>query len=324
MSRPAEAHGLRYAPGLDGIRALAVFGVFAYHLGTTSSSTVLPGGFLGVDLFFVLSGYLITSLLLVEASERGSISIKQFYLRRARRLLPALFALLLVVGAIGALWLPQQAARLRGDLVAAVTYVTNWWLILQNASYFGAGGDRPALLTHLWSLAVEEQYYLIWPLVLILFTKLRAPRWLMLAVLVLAIAGSTFLAAFLYDPWVDPSRVYYGTDTRALAPLFGAAVAVAIRPWRHRRRLSPGVRFGLDTLGVLTLLALAGVAAVLRDTDPPLYRGGFLWIAALGAIVVGVAGHPDTNLGAILATQPLRWLGERSYAIYLWHWPVCV
>lgn len=324
MSRTAEAHGLRYAPGLDGIRALAVFAVFAYHIGTTSSSVVLPGGFLGVDLFFVLSGYLITSLLMVEASQRGTISIKQFYIRRARRLLPALFSLLLVIGAAGALWLPQQAARLRGDLVAALTYVTNWWLIAENSSYFGAGGDRPALLTHLWSLAVEEQYYLVWPLVLIIFAKLRARRWFMLTVLVLGIGASTAAAALLYDPWIDPSRVYYGTDTRALAPLLGAALAIAVRPWRHRRRLRPGVRHGLDALGIVTLLVLAGIAAVLRDTDPPLYRGGFLVIALLGAIVVGVAGHPGTALGEMLATQPLRWLGERSYAIYLWHWPVCV
>ena len=324
MSRSAEAHGLRYAPGLDGIRALAVFAVFAYHIGTTSSSIVLPGGFMGVDIFFVLSGYLITSLLMVEASQRGTISIKQFYIRRARRLLPALFALLLVIGAIGAIWLPQQAARLRGDLIAALTYVTNWWLIANNSSYFGAGGDRPALLTHLWSLAVEEQYYLIWPLVLILFAATRARRWFMLTVLVLAIGASTVAAALLYDPWIDPSRVYYGTDTRALAPLLGAAIAIAVRPWRHKRRLRPAVRRSLDTLGIVTLLVLAGIAAVLKDTDPALYVGGFLVIALLGGIVVGVAGHPGTLLGEMLATQPLRWLGERSYAIYLWHWPVCV
>src|SRR5262245_39414032 len=213
---------------------------------------------MGVDIFFVLSGYLITSLLMVEASQRGTISIKQFYIRRARRLLPALFALLLVIGAIGAIWLPQQAARLRGDLVAALTYVTNWWLIANNSSYFGAGGDRPALLTHLWSLAVEAQYYLIWPLVLILFAATRARRWFMLTVLVLAILASTVGAALLYDPWIDPSRVYYGTDTRAMAPLLGAALALAVRPWRHKRRLRPAVRRSLDTLGIVTLLVLAG------------------------------------------------------------------
>src|SRR6266498_580672 len=255
--------GFRYAPGLDGVRALAVLAVVAYHLGTTGDrGHLLRGGFLGVDVFFVLSGYLITSLLIVEVHRTGRISIKQFYARRARRLLPALFALLFAVGLVGIFWLPQQAAKLRGDLLASLGYVTNWWLIAENSSYFG-GGDRPRLLTHLWSLAVEEQFYLVWPLVLILFARARARRWTMLAVLVSGVAASTALAALLYNPWADPSRVYYGTDTRALAPL-------------------------------------------------------------LGACLVGVAGHPATWLGWVLGLQPLRWVGERSYAIYLWHWPVCV
>ncbi len=325
MSRPSEAHGFRYAPGLDGVRALAVLSVVAYHIGTTSDAIVLPGGFLGVDIFFVLSGYLITSLLVVEAmGHEGRISIKQFYIRRARRLLPALFALLLIVGAIGAVWLPQQAARLRGDLVASLGYFTNWWLVAENSSYFDTTGDRPQMLTHLWSLAIEEQYYLVWPIVLIVFAKMRAPRWLMLFMLGAAIVASTVAAAVMYDPFSDPSRVYYGTDTRALAPLVGAALAIAVCPWRHRKRLPRRTRHLLDSLGILALLLLAVVAAMLHDKDDALYLGGFLVIAVLGAVVVGVAGHPGTALGEMLGTQPWRWLGERSYAIYLWHWPVCV
>jgi peptidoglycan/LPS O-acetylase OafA/YrhL len=309
------------------VRALAVAAVVAYHLGTTSGAIVLPGGFLGVDLFFVLSGYLITSLLIVEARQRGRISIKQFYLRRARRLLPAVYTLALTVGAIGVIWLPQQAARLRGDLLAALAYATNWWLVARNGSYFaGAAGasDRPDLLTHLWSLAVEEQYYLIWPLLLVLFFLIRAPRWFMLLVVLAGVAASTTAAVLLYDPFADPSRVYYGTDTRALAPLIGAALALAVQPWRHRTRLPRGTRRGLDVLGIVAVLALATVAASLSDSDHLLYGAGFLGIAVLGVVVVGVAGHPGTALGEMLGTQPLRWLGERSYGIYLWHWPVCV
>jgi peptidoglycan/LPS O-acetylase OafA/YrhL len=296
----------------------------AYHIGTTSAATVLPGGFLGVDVFFVLSGYLITSLLIVEVQQTGRISIKKFYIRRARRLLPALYLMLLAMAAVGAFWLPQQAARLRGDLLASLGYVTNWWLIIQDSSYFATAGDRPPMLTHLWSLAVEEQYYVMWPLVLMLFATIRARRAAMLFLVLLGIAASVAVGYLLYDPFADPSRVYYGTDTRALAPLLGAFLAIAVKPWHHRRRLPRAARHALDLLGISALLALAVVAATLSDTDDLLYRGGLLGIALLGAAVVGVAGHPGTALGEMLGLQPLRYLGERSYAIYLWHWPVCL
>ncbi len=310
--------------GLDGIRALAVAAVFAYHIGTSGSGSAFPGGFIGVDVFFVLSGYLITSLLVVEFRRTGRISIGQFYLRRARRLLPALYALLLTVGLVAAFWLPQTAARVRGDLLAALGYFTNWWLIAQNSSYFGGAGDRPDLLTHLWSLAVEEQYYLIWPVLLILFSLLRASRTVMLVTIMLGVAASTAAAAVFYDPFSDPSRVYYGTDTRALAPLLGSALAIFAQPWLHRRSLSAARRLGLDVIGLAGLAGLAWVALRVDDKNPFLYEGGFLAIAALGALLVGAAGHPASALGWLLGRQPLRWIGERSYAIYLWHWPVCV
>jgi peptidoglycan/LPS O-acetylase OafA/YrhL len=324
MSRSARTAIFQHAPGLDGVRALAVLAVVIYHLGTTGSGRhLLPGGFLGVDVFFVLSGYLITSLLMVEGWQAGRISIRRFYQRRARRLLPALLALLLAVGVAGAFWLTDQAAALRGELVAALTYVTNWWLIAQKASYFG-GGSRPSPLTHLWSLAVEEQFYLVWPLVMILLARLRTSRRVVLAVLAVLIAASTVAAALWYDPWADPSRVYYGTDTRALAPLVGAALAFAVRPWWHRAVLGAARRRWLDSTGFGALAALVVIALLLHDNDAPLYRGGFLVIALLAAGLVGVAGHPASLLGRVLGVGPLRWLGERSYAVYLWHWPVCV
>ncbi len=313
--------GLRYAPGLDGVRALAVLSVFVYHLGATGNGEhLLQGGFLGVDVFFVLSGYLITSLLLVELGDTRRISLGRFYLRRARRLLPALFGLLITVAAIGAFWLPQQAARIRGDVLASLGYVMNWWLIAQESSYFGTG-ERPPLLTHLWSLAVEEQFYLLWPLLLIVFAVGARGRKAVLVVLAVLILASTVAAWMLYDPFADPSRVYYGTDTRAATPLLGAALAALVRPWRQRKS---GNARGLDLLGLGSLLGLGVIAVLLDDRDQLLYQGGFLVIALLAGGLVVAAGHPATLLGDLLGKQPLRWLGQRSYAFYLWHWPVCV
>jgi peptidoglycan/LPS O-acetylase OafA/YrhL len=304
------------------VRALAVGAVLVYHLGTTGDSAhVLKGGYLGVDVFFVLSGYLITSLLIVEARQTGRISIKRFYIRRAKRLFPAVFTLLAVVALVVIIWLPDQGRQLRSDLLAAIGYSTNWWLIFEDASYFG-NGDRPRLLTHLWSLSVEEQFYLLWPLVMIFFARVKAKRPTMLVVLALGVLASTTIGILLFDPWTDPSRVYFGTDTRALAPLLGAALAVAARPWRYGDR--QGVSVGLDVAGIAALAALGATAVLLEDNSPVLYRGGFLGIAALGGVLVLAAGHPGTTLGQALGTQPMRWLGERSYAIYLWHWPVFV
>jgi peptidoglycan/LPS O-acetylase OafA/YrhL len=319
----SKGAALKYAPGLDGIRALAVLAVLVYHFGTTGGPRILPGGFLGVDVFFVLSGYLITSLLLVEIQRTGRISIVDFYKRRARRLLPALMAVLLGVGVLTVALLSDMAATVRAELVAALAYVTNWWLIAADSSYFG-NGDRPSPLTHLWSLAVEEQFYVLWPLVLILAVKLRISRKVLLALIGVGVVASLVAGILLFDPWTDPSRVYYGTDTRALAPLIGAALALLVRPWQPDGPLDRVHKGLLDTAGLIALAALGATAVLLADENPLVYRGGFAVVALFAAALVGVAGHPATLLGRLLGRQPMRWLGERSYAIYLWHWPVCV
>ena len=313
MPKPAATRGprLAYRPGLDGLRAIAVAAVFLYH----SRIDWLPGGFFGVDLFFVLSGYLITSLLLVEWDAGTRIDLRRFWLRRARRLLPALVVVVLAALILAAIFARADLARTRGDAVSSLLYYTNWHLIFANHSYFVRMGN-PSLLQHLWSLAVEEQFYVIWPLLLVpglvLIGRRRLPY-----VVVAGIAGSAALMWILYKP-TDPSRVYYGTDTRAFLLLMGILLALV---WPHIERLRRGLPL-LELLGVSALVATVLLFRQMEDFNPTLYRGGDLAAAFCFAVLIAAVAHPATGLGEALGIAPLRWLGERSYGIYLWHWPI--
>ncbi|HLL97734.1 MAG TPA: acyltransferase family protein [Rubrobacteraceae bacterium] len=332
-------------PGLDGLRALAVIAVLLYHAGLPW----IPGGFLGVEVFFVISGYLITALLLTEWRTKGSVDVKAFWMRRARRLLPALYLLIVATLAYAVVFLPGEVAGLRGDVLAALGYVTNWYLVLGQESYFEAVG-RPSLLKHLWSLAVEEQFYLLWPLVFWFGVSFGATRWRTRRVLVVALGGtaiSVALMAALFVPGVDPSRLYYGTDTRAAGLLIGAALAIVwtpeLRQTRSRSRSCPTVRGFrqdraqgrfrrrwrwmaprlLDALSLAALGTLVFLCLSLGEFDAPLYRGGLATVSLATAALIMALSHPQTRLGsALLGWAPLRWIGERSYGIYLWHWPV--
>ncbi len=313
-----HSSSLSYMPALDGLRALAVLAVLAYH----ADLPWARAGFLGVDVFFVISGYLITALMLSEHSRNGRISLSRFWGRRALRLLPGLLVMLAVVAVAVPILAPDQNESLNGDITAALTYVSNWWMIFQDKPYFEAIG-RPPVLQHLWSLAVEEQFYLLWPLVLAfgLRNPFHKPRRLVKWIL-LAVAGSAVAMALMYSPEADASRVYYGTDTRLGTILLGAALAFLWSPG-HRTAAPKWVgSFARDAAALGSLAVIGWLVVNWHEFEPRLYRGGFTAVALLAAIVVAVASHPGFMTKGLLGNLPMRWLGQRSYSIYLWHWPV--
>ena len=316
-SPPSRAR--RYLPGLDGMRALAVIAVVLFH----SPLAVATGGFLGVEVFFVISGYIITRALLTEREERGRIAIGRFWLRRARRLLPALFLLLAGVAAWSAFFAQGELAGLRRDMGAAFFYVTNWDLIVTGENYFDSW-ERPSLLRHLWSLAVEEQFYLIWPLLLIGGLAILRKR-LLLALILAGAALSAGVMAALHEPGGGVSRIYYATDTRASGLLIGAALAfvwgapLAVARGRIRAAAEGA---GLAMLGAAGLGALTGFVLLLDGDSTFLYRGGFALTGVATAALIVAATHGRSPFARLLGVRPLPWLGLRSYGIYLWHWPV--
>jgi len=324
MPEPVK-RGERYMPGLDGLRAIAVLGVIFYHLNFGWAE----GGLLGVGVFFTLSGYLITDILLNQV-RKGGIELKSFWLARARRLLPALFLMLTVVMAWVTVIGPHQPADFRTAALSAVGYFNNWWLIFHDVSYF-ARFAPPSPLNHLWSLSVEEQFYIFWPFLLMAGIHLvpevkstTGTRLRLAGVTLIAALCSGILMAILYSPSLDPSRVYYGTDTRALELLLGAALAMVWPSRRLRPGIKPQARRLIDAMGVAGLLAIGLMFWSSSEFSPFLYRGGFALLGLASVLAVGALAHPASRLGPIVGCRPMRWIGQRSYGIYLWTLPIVV
>lgn len=311
-----------YQPALDGLRALSVIAVIAYH----ANLAWIPGGFIGVEVFFVVSGYLITSLLIEERLRNGTVSLKQFWIRRARRLLPALFAMLCASAITVAFFVPEFAPSFRRDVLAAVFYMSNWWQIFFVTVPYFAPLDPP-ILRHLWSLAIEEQWYLVWPVVFSAVLCRRSVRLRRSGIIVglAALAIMVFTAAmYVPDNETRTNFLYLSTLTRSTGLLCGAGLAFFWRPW-HAKSLSVTQRLIAEVSCMTGIAVLVGVAAFIHVDDVRLYHGGLAAATIASCVVIAVVVHPSITLVKWIVSRPLMVeIGRRSYGLYLWHWPIFV
>ena len=317
----SKKRGITHIPAIDGLRAVAVIAVMLYHLGFSW----IPGGFLGVDLFFVISGYVITRLLLDSIQRSGGLDLRAFYLARARRLLPPLLFMIFGTAIFVGIWAPETTRRLVSDAPFSIFGGMNWWLVFRDTDYFEAIG-RPPLLQHTWSLAVEAQFYLVWPLVLLLilkwFGKKRIPG---AALTIAAISGITlFIVSLSLDASSSSqvSHIYFGTDTHSIGLFLGAALAVSWIPQNLKSEVTQRAQDFVDAIGVIGFIGILGAFLLINESDPTLYRIAFPLAGIFGCAILTSIVHPASRFAPLLRTRTLVWIGERSYAIYLWHWIV--
>ena len=311
----------RYIPAIDGLRAISVIAVLMYHL----TLAWWPGGFLGVDLFFVISGYVITRLILDSIERSSALDLRKFYRSRIRRLFPALIFMVVATTLFISVWAPETVRRFVSDLPYLFTGVMNWALVAREQDYFSTIG-RPPLLQHTWSLAVEIQFYLLWPLILLFVLRFFGKKRIPAFALLFALTSGTLL--FLYSVKIDAesassvSHVYFGTDTHSIGLFLGAALAVRWIPRNFSPDIAPGARNFIDGFGIAAFIGLLSLFLFVDPNDPTLYRIAFPLTAIFGCMALMSIVHPASRLARQITRAPMMWIGERSYGIYLWHWVV--
>ncbi|MGK9344020.1 acyltransferase family protein [Melissococcus plutonius] len=309
----------RYITGFDGIRTIAVLGVILYHL----FPTVLVGGYLGVPVFFAVSGYLITNLLRQEWIQTKEVDLKAFYIRRMKRLYPALIAMLVLSTAYITIFQSNLLNNIHGEIISSLLYLNNWWQIFQGTSYFDHFAV-PSPFTHIWSLAVEAQYYLVWPIVFVLLEKfIKYPGKIIKIISSLTLL-SVLLMALFYTPNTDPTRVYYGTDTRLFSILLGSAFAFIWPSYRLKKEIPQSARHFLNGVGIISLFIIIMSFLFLADHYNFVYYGGMFIFTIFAVLLVAVTAHPGADLNRWLTNPVFDWIGKRSYGIYLYQFPVMV